>query len=78
MGWPLDGGAVAVVLLNRDTSAANVTAEWTDVGLKSNSKATVRDLWKMKDVGVMQNSVTAMVTSHGVVMYKITPTSDSI
>ena len=75
---PLDGGAVAVVLLNRGTSAANVTAEWTDVGLKSNSKATVRDLWKMKDVGVMQNSVTAMVTSHGVVMYKITPTSDSI
>ena len=75
---PLDGGAVAVVLLNRGTSAANVTAEWTDIGLKSNSKATVRDLWKMKDVGIMQDSVIAMVASHGVVMYKIAPTSDSI
>ena len=75
---PLDGGAVTVVLLNRGTSVANVTAEWTDIGLKSSTKATVRDLWKMKDLGVMQNNVTAVVVSHGVVMYKITPTSDSI
>ena len=72
---PLDGGAVAVVLLNRGTSAANVTAEWTDIGLKTSTKATVRDLWKMKDIGIMQDSVTAMVASHGVVMYKMTPTS---
>lgn len=39
---------------------------------------THRDLWKMKDLVVMQNSVTAAVVSHGVVMHKITPTSDSI
>ena len=72
---PLDGGAVTVVLLNRGTSSANVTAEWTDIGLKSSTKATVRDLWKLKDIGVMQDSVTSAVVSHGVAMYKITPTS---
>ncbi|MCG8620896.1 MAG: glycoside hydrolase family 27 protein, partial [Proteobacteria bacterium] len=72
---PLDGGAVAVVLLNRGTSSANVTAEWTDIGLKSSTKATVRDLWKLQDIGVMQGSVTSVVVSHGVAMYKITPTS---
>ena len=72
---PLDGGAVAVVLLNRGASAANVTAEWSDIGLDSNREATVRDLWQMKDMGSMKGSVTAMVDSHGVVMYKITPTT---
>ena len=74
---PLEGGAVAVILLNCGTSAANVTAEWTDIGLKKDSKAAVRDLWILQDLGVMQGSVTAMVASHGVVMYKIIPTSDS-
>ena len=72
---PLDGGAVAVVLLNRGASAANVTAEWSDIGLDSNREATVRDLWQMKVIGSIKGSVTAMVGSHGVVMYKITPTT---
>lgn len=70
---PLYGGAVAVVLLNRGASAANITAEWSDISLDSNREATVRDLWQMKDIGSMKGSVTAMVGSHGVVMYKITP-----
>ena len=58
--------------LNRGASAANITAEWTDIGLNKDHEATVRDLWKMSDVGSMKGSVTAMVASHGVVMYKIT------
>ena len=72
---PLEGGCVAVVLLNRGDASASVTAEWADIGLDSSRQATVRDLWQLKDVGTMTGSVTAMVPSHGVVMYKITPTS---
>ena len=62
-------------LLNHGTTTANVTAEWTDTGLDSNCEASVRDLWKMQDLGTMKGSVSAIVVSHGVAMYKITPTS---
>ncbi|NIO49787.1 MAG: hypothetical protein GTN73_10195, partial [Candidatus Aminicenantes bacterium] len=33
----------------------------------------VRDLWAKKDLGRFQNSFSAVVPSHGVVMVKITP-----
>ena len=72
---PLEGGAVAVVLLNRGTSVANVTTEWTDIGLDINQEANVRDLWKMEDVGIHKGLMISVVPSHGVAMYKITPTS---
>ena len=70
---PLEGGAYAVVLLNRGTTAANITASWSDFGVDPSKEADVRDLWQMKDLGNMKGSVTAPVPSHGVVMYKITP-----
>ena len=69
----LEGGAFAVVLLNRGKAASNVTASWSDFGLDPSKEAGVRDLWMRKDLGTMKGSVTAMVTSHGSVMYKITP-----
>ena len=70
---PLEGGAYAVVLLNRGTATANITASWSDFGVDTSKEADVRDLWQMKDLGNMKGSVTATVPSHGVVMYKITP-----
>ena len=70
---PLEGGAYAVVLLNHGTASANVTASWSDFGLDPSKEADVRDLWMMKDLGKMAGSVTAVVPSHGSVMYKITP-----
>ena len=62
-----------MVLLNRGTAAANITASWSDFGVDPNKEADVRHLWQMKDLGNMKGSVTATVPSHGVVMYKITP-----
>lgn len=73
---PLEGGAYAVLLLNRGTQSTNITAQWSDFGLDPNTEADVRDLWSMKDLGSMKGSVSAMVASHGVVMYKITPKKD--
>lgn len=70
---PLEGGAYAVILLNRGATASNVTASWSDFGLDPNKEADVRDLWMMKDVGKTKGNVSATVPSHGVVMYKITP-----
>ena len=72
---PLDGGCFAAVLVNRGNTTASITADWSDIGLDPNKQATVRDLWQMKDLGTMTGRVTASVPSHGVAMYKITPSS---
>ncbi|KDO56005.1 hypothetical protein CISIN_1g0388171mg, partial [Citrus sinensis] len=45
---PLSGNRVAVVLWNRGSSKATVTANWSDIGLKLNHSTVVnaRDLWQ--------------------------------
>src|SRR6266404_6563123 len=63
-------GAVAVVLFNRGEAAADINANWGEVGLPS-GKAKVRDLWAHADRGVFTDSFKASVPSHGVVMLKI-------
>ena len=62
-------------LLNRGNSSARITARWTDFGLDLSHMAVVRDLWLQEDVGIVQGSVSAIVPSHAVKMYKITPLS---
>jgi alpha-galactosidase len=66
------GGARAVVLFNRTSAAANITANWSDLGLVGS--ASVRDLWARVDRGSFTNSYTASVPSHGVVMLKVVGT----
>jgi len=67
----------AVVLFNRGTSTAQITANWAKIGLSADTSATVRDLWEHKDVGTFTGSYSAKVPSHGVVMITVTPTSGS-
>ena len=71
-GGPLSGGNFVVLLLNRGNSSARITARWTDFGLDLSRMAVVRDLWLQEDVGIVQGSVSAIVPSHAVKMYKIT------
>ena len=68
---PLHDGSRAVVLLNRGSSSANITVNWSQIGLLSGN-GLVRDLWAHADVGTFLNSYMANVPSHGVVMLKIT------
>ncbi|MFI6461635.1 RICIN domain-containing protein [Streptomyces sp. NPDC050538] len=63
-------GNRAVVLLNRTSSAANITVRWSDLGLTSAS-ATVRDLWAQSNVGSYATSYTASVPAGGSVMLKV-------
>jgi alpha-galactosidase len=65
-----DGIRKAAVLLNRGPQPARITANWGDLGLAP-GKATVRDLWAHTDRGEFENSFTAEVPSHGVVMLMI-------
>lgn len=42
---PLSGNRIAVILWNRGFSKATITADWSDIGLKSSSVVDARDLW---------------------------------
>jgi alpha-galactosidase len=72
---PLGGftsGQLAVLLLNRSGSAANLTVNWSDLGLVAGSSATVRDLWAHQDLGSFTGGYTATnVPAHGSVMLKV-------
>jgi hypothetical protein len=64
-------GKRAVVLLNRTSSAQNITVRWSDLGL-TNASATVRDLWARANVGTYSTSYTANVPAGGSVMLTVT------
>ncbi|MCW8380402.1 ricin-type beta-trefoil lectin domain protein [Streptomyces justiciae] len=64
-------GNRAVVLMNRTSSAQNITVRWSDLGL-TNANATVRDLWARADVGSYGTSYTTSVPAGGSVMLTVT------
>ncbi|CAL9079800.1 unnamed protein product [Musa textilis] len=70
----LSGGRVAVVLWNRGSSRATITAKWPDIGIVSPSTiVNARDLWAHADIGHLQGEITATVDSHASKMYILTP-----
>jgi len=44
---PLSNNKLAVILWNRSSSKAKVTASWSDLGLKPGTLVDARDLWKV-------------------------------
>ncbi|XP_030544484.1 alpha-galactosidase-like isoform X1 [Rhodamnia argentea] len=70
---PLSGNRVAVVLMNRGLSTANVTAEWSDIGLNSSVIFDARDLWEHSTTTSVQNQLDATLDSHACKMYVLTP-----
>jgi len=67
---PLADGSKAVGLFNREGAPLPVTVSFCDAGLPASVQ--LRDLWARKDLGVFQESFTATVPRHGVVMLKAT------
>jgi hypothetical protein len=64
-------GQLAILLLNRLSTAQNITVNWSSLGL-ANSPADVRDLWAHADLGAFTRGFTASnVPPHGSVMLKI-------
>lgn len=61
-----DGSQNAVLLMNHDTSAADLTVSFANIpSIKTCSSYTVRDVWARKDVGSFTTSYTAkQVDSH--------------
>jgi len=70
---PLSGGDVAVILFNRSLQPGNVTALWTDIGLRPGQNAAVRDLWAKAPLGVFRDRFTASVPPHASMTLRLTP-----
>ena len=69
----MEDGSTAVGLFNRDEVEKPVTARWSDLGLTG--KMRVRDLWRQKDMGILDSEFQAKVPRHGVVLVRIFPAS---
>ena len=69
-----DFSTKAVGLFNTNSSAATMTVNWTNIGLRAGS-ATVRDLWAGANLGSFNNSFTTNVPSHGIVVLKVVGTA---
>ena len=67
---PLADGGRAVALFNRSLSALSLEVRFADIGVRG--KASVRDLWERKDLGVFTGRFEAQVPSHGAAMFKVT------
>lgn len=68
----LSDGSKAIALLNRTSSDANITADFSSVFLGS-TVGSVRNLVDRSDAGVFSGSYTANVSSHDTVLLNIRP-----
>ncbi len=66
---PLADGGHAVGLFNRSESATKMTLDFKSIGAPAPAK--LRDLLDHKDLGTAQNSYSAEVPKHGVVLVKV-------
>jgi alpha-galactosidase len=70
---PLEGGAVAVLLLNRGAAQQAISVTWEQLGLDAGKSFNGRDLWEHKDLGKLEKQFATPVASHGVVMITLKP-----
>lgn len=70
---PVQGGALAVILLNRNNITETVVAHWVDLGLDVATPMLVRDLWAHTNLGYLSGSYSAKVPVHGCVMITLSP-----
>jgi alpha-galactosidase len=71
---PLSGQRLAVVLWNRGSKTATITAKWAALGLQSSTSVSIKDLWKQKWVSESSvASFSARVDAHACEMYIFAP-----
>lgn len=69
-------GEIAVGLLNRSDSQANITFNLSDIGIKASAGYTIRDIWADKDYKTTKEETIQMeVPGHGIVVLKIKGTA---
>jgi alpha-galactosidase len=69
----LQGGDIAVALLNRSKDAKEIGVAWTELGLAAAAAPRVRDLWTGQDHGAVTSVFAPAVPGHGVVLVRVAP-----
>ncbi|CAH2073537.1 unnamed protein product [Thlaspi arvense] len=69
---PLSKKRVAVILWNRGSLPANITARWADIGLDSSATVNARDLWAHSTYSGVRKQLSALVEPHACKMYTLT------
>ena len=67
----MKGGSKAIGLFNRSPKGASITLDWAAAGL--NGRQNLRDLWQHKNLGVFDQTFSAAIPSHGVLLLKVLP-----
>ncbi|GMG98945.1 hypothetical protein Nepgr_000785 [Nepenthes gracilis] len=70
---PLTRKRVAVVLWNRSASPANITANWSEIGLTPTTLVDAHDLWENSTLSGVGYQLSAQVDKHAVKMFILTP-----
>nr|XP_027193166.1 alpha-galactosidase-like isoform X2 [Cicer arietinum] len=70
---PLSYNKLAVVLWNRSSSKATVTASWSDLGLKPGTSVDARDLWEHSTQSSVSGDISSELDSHACKMYVLSP-----
>ncbi|HEV2421383.1 MAG TPA: glycoside hydrolase family 27 protein [Candidatus Acidoferrales bacterium] len=66
---PMADGSKVVGLFNRQRTTEQMTVSFSDIGL--GGEATVRDLWRKKDLGTFRDKFSDYVPMHGVVLVRV-------
>jgi hypothetical protein len=64
----LEDGTKAIGIFNLSDSAMNATIDFRGLNLPSRQK--LRDLWRQKDLGVISQTYSTPIASHGVILLK--------
>jgi alpha-galactosidase len=71
---PLLGGSRAVALLNRGTTAAEITTSARKIGLTHGDVFEVENLWRHTST-TTRGPIGARVPAHSAVLYRVSPTA---
>jgi len=66
---PLEDGSLAVGIFNLTEASRKIGISWSELGLSK--IRTVRDLWRQKDIGVVENEYATQVEPHGVRLIRL-------
>ena len=66
----LEDGSKAIGLFNRGEFPLELAAAWPAIGIKGPHVA--RDLWRQRDIGLVDRSISIKIPRHGVMLLKLT------
>ncbi len=68
MAKPMEDGSLAVGLFNLTESQDSIIVKWDALGIKGFQK--IRDVWRQKDLGEVNNQYSVQVARHGVMLVR--------